>query len=318
MDRPENEAPAETLIHPTALVDKTAEIGQNVRIGPYCTIGPRVRLGDETVVFDHAVIANGAHLGEGNRVHHHAVIGGIPQDLKFHGENSHLSIGDKNVFREFVTVNLGTQFGGGVTRVGNNCLIMTQAHIAHDCQLGDGIVMGNNTMLAGHVAIQNFVTIGGGCAVQQFTTIGRYAYLAGFTRVVQDVAPFLMAEGYGCKLRGINSVGLKRFGYDKQLIEQLKQAFRLIFRSGAPRARALELLESRPNIPEEVRELVAFLRRSEQGKSGRYREVLRARDRQPNPGAGEWQMRRGALEGTEPPPAEPRLNLDREGRESSR
>lgn len=297
MDRSETEAPAEPLIHPTAIVDPSAELGQQVRVGAYAIVGPEVRLGDGTQLFEHAVVTNGAYLGKGNRVHHHAVIGGVPQDLKFDsGERSQLVIGDNNVLREFVTVNSGTQFGGGVTRVGNNNLVMTQAHIAHDCQIGDGIVIGNNTMLAGHVLIEDFVTIGGGCAVQQFSTLGRYAYLAGFTRVVQDVPPFLTVEGYGCKIRGVNYRGMQRFGYSKQLIEQLKHAFRLIFRSGAPRARALELLEARPNIPEEVRELVAFLRRSEKGKSGRFREVLRARDYQSNRGAADWQIRRGAID----------------------
>ncbi|MEQ8766628.1 MAG: acyl-ACP--UDP-N-acetylglucosamine O-acyltransferase [Planctomycetota bacterium] len=297
MVHPEIESSESPQIHPTAIVDETARIGKGCRIGAYCIIGPGVELGEGNWVMEHAVVTSAARLGKGNRIHHHAVIGGLPQDLKFHGEDSLVVIGDNNVFREFVTVNGGTQFGGGVTRIGSNNLIMAQAHIAHDCQLGDGIVMGNNTMLAGHVTLQHFVTMGGGCAVHQFSTIGRYSYLAGWTRVVQDIAPFLLVEGYNCKARGINVVGLRRFGYDKPRIEQLKQVFRLIFRSGEPRARALELIESRGNIPEEAREIVAFLRSAEKGKSGRAREVQRARDRQPAKGAEEWKAKRGALEG---------------------
>src|SRR5688572_30094275 len=190
-----------TKIHPTAVIADGAELGRDVAIGPYAVIGPDVRIGDGTVVGPQVVIDGVTTIGRENRFLGQANIGGAPQDLSYEDEPTQLVIGDRNTVREFVTINRGTIKGGGVTRVGSDCLFMACSHVAHDCQIGDGVQLGNNVLLAGHIAVGRNAIVSGAAAVHQVVTIGRSGYVSGLTRVLQDVAPFLILGGQPAGVR---------------------------------------------------------------------------------------------------------------------
>ncbi len=258
-----------------AFVHPDAEIDEDVEIGPFSVIGPKVRVGKGTRVGNNVTIMGNTRLGERNRVFPGAVIGGEPQSLKYRGEETYLEIGDGNTIRECATIHVGTEEGGGVTRVGSGNLLMTSCHVAHDCEVGDEVVMTSGVLLAGHVKVEEHVTINGGSAVNQFVTLGRHAYIGGLTRVVQDVPPFMIVEGNRAVVRAVNVIGLRRDGFSEEAIEALREAFRLIYRSELAREEALSRLEGKGGATGEVRELVEFLRRMEGGKHGRGREVLR-------------------------------------------
>ncbi len=252
-------------IHPSAVVDARAELGTNVKIGPYVVIESEVEIGDDTTIEAFAQIKRYTRLGRKNQIHSHACIGGPPQDLKFRGEVSHLLIGDENCFREYVTVNRGTEEGGGVTRIGSHCLIMAYAHIAHDCILEDGVIMANAASLAGHVIIERGAVLGGLSAVHQFVRIGKYAYIGGMTGVAQDVPPFTLVAGDRGAMHGLNLVGLRRRGFSKESINLLKRAYRILWREGLRKEEAIaKVLKELPHTPE-VMELVEFVRKSERG-----------------------------------------------------
>jgi len=268
-----------TKIHPTAVIAKGAELGRDVTIGPYAVLGAQVKIGEGTVVGPQVVIDGATTIGRENRFLGQANIGGAPQDLSYEDEPTELVMGDRNTVREFVTLNRGTIKGGGVTRVGSGCLLMACSHVAHDCELGDGVLLGNNVLLAGHVAVEQGAIVNGAAAAHQFVTIGRNAYVGGLTRVIQDVPPFMILEGHPARVRKVNVIGLERAGIPLDEIHALRRAFRRLFRGEETRAAALEQLEEQPGGTL-VRELLVALRRTELGLKGRYRETLRNEFRQ--------------------------------------
>jgi UDP-N-acetylglucosamine acyltransferase len=262
-------------IHPTAVVASGAELGTDVEIGPHSVVGPKVVIGDRTRIGPQVVLDGRTRIGEDNLIVGQASLGGPPQDLSYKGEPTELTIGDKNTIREFVTINRGTVKGGGITRVGNNCLLMACCHVAHDCDLADRIIMANNVLLAGHVRVEEQANISGGAAAHHFVTIGAYAYIGGMTRIIQDAPPYMILEGHPSRVRGVNVIGLQRGGFSESEIEALRQAFRLIWRSGDPRRNTLESLRTRSNGSRSLDHLVACLSNTEKGAKGRYRESLR-------------------------------------------
>jgi len=219
------------MIHKTAIIDSKAKISTNVEIGPYATIGPNVEIGENTLIQSHVNITGNTTIGKGNKLYSFASIGSDPQDLKYKGEETTLIIGDNNTIREHVTINTGTVQGGGVTKIGNNNLIMIGAHIAHDCIIGNNIVMANNTAIAGHAEIEDFVIIGAKCGVQQFTRIGKRAMIGGMTGVLRDVIPYGLSTGNRNYLNGINVVGLRRDKVSNKDILGLTDAYKEIFKT---------------------------------------------------------------------------------------
>lgn len=260
-------------VDPTARVHAGAVLGKGVRIGPFCVVERDVVLGEGTRLVSHCTVGPNTTLGKDNVVYPFAAVGGDPQDLLWRGEETFLVCGDKNTFREGVTVNRGTPKGDGFTRLGSGNLIMANAHIAHDCLLGDGTILANNVLLAGHVVVEDRAILNGAAGVHQFTTIGKLAYVGGLSRIVQDVPPFMIVEGHPSEVRKVNIVGLQRHGYSEDAITALKNAHRDLFRARRPRADVLTELERHPETPPEVAELCAFLRRIERGKFGRSRNV---------------------------------------------
>ena len=219
------------MIHNSNIIDKKAKIGKNVKIGPFCYIGPKVQINDNVELISNIHIEGNTKIGQGTKIFPFACIGTIPQDLKYKGEINSLEIGENNIIREYVTVNPGTKGGGGKTVIGNNCLLMISSHVAHDCHIGNNVVIANNVPLGGHVTIEDSVVIGGNSAVQQFTRIGRLAMIGGMTGVLKDVIPFGLSYGNRNYLRGINLIGLKRKKYDNKKIMELDSAFKKIFSS---------------------------------------------------------------------------------------
>jgi UDP-N-acetylglucosamine acyltransferase len=252
-------------IHPTAVVEKGAEIDPGCEIGPFAVIGPHVRMGPGNAVGAHAVVSGRTTLGRGNRIFPHAVVGEVPQDLKYRGEPTELAIGDQNVFREFVTVHLGTAGGGGVTRIGSGCLFMANSHVAHDCQVGDGAIVANSVALAGHVVLEDHVHFGGLSGAHQFTRIGRLAFVSGMTGVTMDVAPYCTASGSRAELAGLNTVGMQRAGFTEEQIGRVKQAYKVVFRSNLQLAEAIAQLDAELGSHPEIAHFVAFLRGSQRG-----------------------------------------------------
>jgi UDP-N-acetylglucosamine acyltransferase len=257
------------------VISDGAEIGEDVEIGPYCVVGKDVVIGARTRIGPQVVLDGVTRIGEENLIVGQANLGGPPQDLTYKGEPTQLSIGDRNTIREFVTINRGTVKGGGLTCVGNDCLLMACCHVAHDCELQDRVIMGNNVLLAGHVLVERNANISGGAAAHHFVTIGTFAYVGGMTRMVQDVPPYMILEGHPSRVRGVNVIGLQRGGHSEQEIEILRQAFRRIYRSGAPRRRTLEELGAEAAGSPLLEHLLRSLANTEAGKKGRHREVLR-------------------------------------------
>lgn len=254
-------------IHPTAVVDQTARLADDVEVGAYAHIGPGVELGPGCRIDHHANVERWTRMGAGCRVWPFASVGGDAQDLKYAGEETWLEIGEGTQIREFVTVNRGTGHGGGTTRVGAHCLLMAYSHVAHDCQLGDHVIMANGATLAGHVTLEDRVSLGGLTAVHQFTRIGRHCFVGGLSGVAMDLPPFCLCEGNRAKAHGLNVVGLKRAGFSAETMEALKQAYRIVFRSRTPLAQALDKVRAEvPDLPE-VRHLLNFIATSERGVS---------------------------------------------------
>jgi UDP-N-acetylglucosamine acyltransferase len=218
------------MIHSTAIVDKKCKIGNNVQIGPYSVIGPNVEIGDNTIIQSHVNISGNSIIGNGNKIYPFVSIND-PQDLKFNGETTNLIIGDNNKIREYVTINPGTVNGGGKTTIGNNCLFMIASHIAHDCQVGNNVIIANNVPLGGHVIIEDNVIIGGNSAVQQFTRIGKMAMIGGMTGVLHDVIPYGLSTGNRNSLQGLNLIGLRRAKFENKDILGLSEAYKEIFAS---------------------------------------------------------------------------------------
>ena len=216
------------MIHSTAIIDSKAKIGKNVQIGPYSIIGPNVEIGDNTIVQSHVSILANTIIGKDNKIYPFVSIN-EPQDLKYKGEPTNLIIGNNNKIREYVTINPGTVGGGGKTVIGNNCLFMVSSHIAHDCQLGNNVIVANNVAIAGHAIIDDHVIIGGNSAVQQFTRIGKMAMIGGMTGVLHDVIPYGLSMGNRNSLQGLNLIGLRRAKFDNKDILVLSDAYKEIF-----------------------------------------------------------------------------------------
>jgi len=219
------------MIHKTCVIDKKAKISSNVKIGAYSVIGPNVEINENVEIYSHVNIDGYTQIGSHTKIYPFASIGTDPQDLKFKGEKNSLIIGSKNIIREYVTINPGTEGGGGATIVGNNCLLMISSHIAHDCKVGNNVVIANNVPLGGHAIIEDGVVIGGNSAVQQFTRIGRLAMIGGMTGVLKDVIPFGLSFGNRNYLKGLNLIGLRRKKYENKEIIELGQAYKKIFSS---------------------------------------------------------------------------------------
>lgn len=252
-----------TSIHATALVDPGAELDEGVAIGPYAVIGAGVRIGAGTWIGPHAVINGPTTLGRDNKVFQFASVGDAPQDRKYQGEPTRLEVGDRNVFREFCSINRGTVGGRGVTRIGNDCLFMAYSHVAHDCIVGDHCILSNCTALAGHVELGDWVILSGYAGIHQFCKVGAHAFLANNAAVTRDVPPYLLVAGSPAEPKGVNSEGLKRRGFDAGQIANIKSAYRLFYRSGLKLAEAQERLAELAATQPELAPFVEFLGASE-------------------------------------------------------
>ena len=219
------------MIHKSAIVDPKARISSTVKIGPYSIIGPNVEINDNTEIQSHVSIMGNTIIGKNNKIYSFSSIGNDPQDLKFRGEDTKLEIGDNNKIREYVTINPGTEGGGGLTKIGNNCLFMVSSHIAHDCIVGDNVILANNVPLGGHAEIQDNVIIGGNSAVQQFTRVGKFAMIGGMCGVVRDIIPYGIAHGNRSILHGLNLIGLRRKNIPNKEIMILSDAYKEIFKN---------------------------------------------------------------------------------------
>ncbi|HMK87815.1 MAG TPA: acyl-ACP--UDP-N-acetylglucosamine O-acyltransferase [Steroidobacteraceae bacterium] len=250
------------MIDARAVVSPQAEIAPDVEIGPFSIIGPEVVIGPGTWIGPHVVINGPTRIGAGNRIYQFASLGDAPQDKKYKGEPTRLDIGDRNVFRESVTVNRGTIQGQGATRIGNDNLLMSYSHVAHDCSLGDQIVLANCATLGGHVELGDWVIMGGLSAVHQFAKVGEHAFLAHNAMVTRDVPPYIMAVGRPAVPHSVNSEGLKRRGFTQEQIRNIKRAYRVLYRSGLKLDAALEELERAAESQAEIRPFVAFIKRS--------------------------------------------------------
>jgi UDP-N-acetylglucosamine acyltransferase len=252
-------------VHPTAIVDPRAELDSAVEVGPYCLVGAGVKIGKGTKIHSHAVIQGRTSLGEGNVVFPFATIGSVPQDLKYKGEPSELLIGNRNTIREYVSLNPGTTGGGMVTRVGDQNLLMMYCHIAHDCIVGDHNVIANSATLGGHVVIEDFVIVGGLVGIHQFVRIGTSAILGAGSMVSKDVPPYCNATGDRAKLHGLNIEGLKRRGFDKSVIEAIRKAYRIAFRSRLKIDDAVKKIRHEIVSIPEVERFVSFIASSQRG-----------------------------------------------------
>ncbi|MDW7711970.1 MAG: acyl-ACP--UDP-N-acetylglucosamine O-acyltransferase [Deferrisomatales bacterium] len=254
------------MIDTRAVIHAGAQLDEGVEIGPFAIIGAHVRLGRGTTVGSHAVVDGHTTLGAGCRIFPFASVGMVPQDLKYRGEPTVLEIGDRTVVREFATVNIGTQGGGGVTRVGSDCLLMAYSHVAHDCLLGNRVILANAATLAGHVTVEDFAGIGGLTAVHQFVRIGEHAYVGGCSAIVMDVPPYCTASGNRARLFGLNLEGLKRRGFAKETLEALRRTYRGLFQSKETMARCLEWARAGDDYADpQVRRFVDFIAQSERG-----------------------------------------------------
>jgi UDP-N-acetylglucosamine acyltransferase len=251
-------------IHETAIIAEGAVLEDGVKIGPYCVIGKDVKIGKNTLLESHVVVEGITEIGEGNRIYSFASIGKDSQDLKYKGEPTKTIIGNNNKIREFVTIHRGTT-DRWETRVGDNNLIMAYVHIAHDVIVGDNCIFSNNATLAGHVTVDSNALVGGLTPVHQFCRIGSYSMTGGASAINQDICPFVLAEGNKAKVRGLNSVGLRRRGFSNEEISNLKKAYKLIFRSGMPLKEAVEELKAAYGEDKNVMYLVDFIEKSDRG-----------------------------------------------------
>ncbi len=265
-------------IHPTAIVDPRAELAEDVEIGPYAIVEGDVHIGRGTHVHHHAFVGNGARIGERCQIHHAAVVSNVPQDLKFKGtEKTYVELGNDCVVREFATIHRGTIHESdtnagtkdGITRVGAGCLIMAYSHVAHDCFIGDGVILSNATQLAGHVTIDKWTTVGGGCLVHQFCMIGMLCMIGGGAEVRKDVPPFSLVGGGDAKFSGINRIGLQRRGKDAETLQAIKSVYFTIYNSGLNVSDAIRAIANGPDasLPEVV-EILSFISLAKRGIIG--------------------------------------------------
>ncbi len=256
------------MIHPTAIISKEAQIDSSVEIGPFCVIRGQVKIGKGSVLHNHVTLGSDygvVEVGENNHFFAGAAVGGPPQDLKYKNEKTKLTMGSGNMIREYVTINLGTVTGTGLTSIANNNLIMAYSHIAHDCRIGSNIAIANSCQLAGHVTIEDNVRIGGMCGFVQFIKIGKFAYIAGDSTLNKDVLPFSMAQGRWAVSRATNKIGLERAGYSEKSISQIHKAIRLTIMGERTIDEALAAINSECEIDEHVQYLIDFIKASEKG-----------------------------------------------------
>jgi UDP-N-acetylglucosamine acyltransferase len=248
-----------TIVHPTAIVSPQAQLGDDVEVGAYAVVEAGVEVGERTTIGAHVVVAGPTRLGADNRIHPFASIGGAPQDKKYKGEPTRLEVGDRNVIRECVTLNRGTLKDQGVTRIGSDNLFMAYAHVAHDCLIGNQCVLANNATLGGHVHLGDWVIMGGLSGIHQFCKVGAHAFIANNAAVTRDVPPYVMAVGQPAAAHSVNSEGLKRRGYTADQIRNIRNAFRLLYRSGLKLADAETQLKELARTQPEITALVEFL-----------------------------------------------------------
>ncbi|WP_313914290.1 acyl-ACP--UDP-N-acetylglucosamine O-acyltransferase [Tahibacter sp.] len=251
------------MIHPTAVIDPAARLGSNVSIGAYSVIGADVVIGDDTWIGPHVVIEGPTRIGRENKIWQFASIGAAPQDKKFHGERSLLEIGDRNVIREFVTFNRGTDDGGGVTRIGNDNWLMAYVHLAHDCIVGNNVIFANAASLAGHVTVDDWVILGGFTLVHQFCQVGAHAFTSMGSIINRDVPPYVTVAGSFAEPKGINSEGLKRRGFGSERILSIRRAYKTLYKSGLPLAEAREELARVSSDAPDVKLMLDFIDRSQ-------------------------------------------------------
>lgn len=254
-----------SFIHPSAIISPQAEIGKNCHIGAYCIIGDEVVLGDEVRLESHVVVDGNTKIGDETKIFPFVSIGLAPQDLKYKGEPTATEIGKRNHIREFVTIHRGTSGGGGLTKIGDDNLLMAQAHVAHDCQIGNEVIMANAATLAGHVEIADKANVGAYSGVHQFCRVGREAFVGGYSVVVKDALPFAISQGNHAKCYGLNRLGMKRRGYDKETIEKLHHAYHLLLSSKLNTSQAVERMKEEISDCAEVDYLVEFIESSKRG-----------------------------------------------------
>ena len=265
-----------TYVDKSAAVDPRAELDDDVEIGPFCVVGPKVRIGRGSQLANHVTVTGRVTIGRHNRIFPNAVLGCDPQDISYRGSDTQVIIGDHNVIREGTSINRGTEKEDGLTTVGNSCFIMGACHIAHDCRVGDRVIMANSTLLGGHVHVHDDATLSGGVAVHHFTTIGSYSFTGGLSRVLHDVPPYMLAEGNPSRPRCINIVALKRNDFSPEAIRSLAEAHRLLYRAKVGLDHARELLRASDMLAPPVNHLLNFLQNQHEGRNGRGRDRRRA------------------------------------------
>lgn len=263
-------------IAPTAVVDPQAEIDAEAVIGPYCVIGPLVKIGRGTRLDNHVTVTGRTTIGEDNRIFSNTVIGAEPQDLSYRGSETRVEIGDRNVIREGVTINRATEKEDGITAVGSHCYLMAACHVAHDCKVGDRVIIANGTLLGGHVHIHDDATLSGGVGVHHFTTIGSYSFVSGISRVLHDVPPYMLVEGIPTRPRCVNVVALKRSDFPADVVRALSETHRLIYRAKVGLDHAREILRKEGQLYPAVNHLLAFIQNQQEGRHGRGRDRRRA------------------------------------------
>jgi UDP-N-acetylglucosamine acyltransferase len=264
------------LVHPSAVVEPGAQLADDVTIGPFCWVSGGAVIGRGTVLENHVTIMGDVHIGEQNHLFSNAVIGGEPQDVSYRGTRTRVDIGDGNVIRESVTINRATEKEEGVTSIGNGNFLMACSHVAHDCRIGDHCMLANGTLLGGHVRVHSRASLSGAVAVHHWATIGGWSFVAGLSRVLHDVPPFMLCEGLPARPRCINVVALKRGGFANDAIEGVSEAHRLLFRAKVGLEPAREILRTKGMLLPDVLQLLEFLARQQEGRHGRARERRRA------------------------------------------
>ena len=265
-----------TRIAESATVDPAAQIDQDVEIGPYSVVGPHVQIASGTRLLNSVTIMGRVTIGRDNVIYPNVVIGGEPQDISYSGSDTQVVIGDGNTIREGVTINRGSEKEDGVTRIGDKNFLMACCHVAHDCKLGDHIIMANGSLLGGHVHVEDYASLSGAVAVHHYTTIGSYSFIGGLSRVLHDVPPFMLCEGAPARPRCINIVALKRHEFSSHVIDCLAEAHRLIYRAKVGLDPAREILRGNGQLVPQVNQLLAFVEGQQEGRHGRSRELRRA------------------------------------------
>lgn len=265
-----------SFLHPTAVVDPRAELAEGVEVGPHCVIGPLARIGAGTRLCNHVTILGRTTLGQENRIFPGVVLGAEPQDISYRGSDTELVIGDRNVIREGVTINRATEKEEGVTSVGSDCFIMACCHIAHDCRVGDRVIMANATLLGGHVHVHDDANLSAGVLVNHYSSIGSFSFTGALSRVLHDVPPYMLAEGNPSRPRCLNVVALKRNNFAPETIAALSEAHRLLFRSKLGLDSAREILRAADMLVPAVNHLLSFLQHQHEGRHGRGRDRRRA------------------------------------------